>query len=305
MTETISCESFLYALSKDNKPVLTVTSGAQVIFETFDCFQNQIQSNKASFDSMDWNKINPATGSVFIEGAEPGDILQVKIDDIELAEQGIMAVGPGLGVLGHRIEKFEVKLISIKDNKAVFNEKIHLPLNPMIGVIGVAPEGEPVSCGIPGPHGGNMDTTLITTGATLYLPIFQQGALFALGDLHAAMGDGEIGVTGIEIPAKVTVTLSVIKGYELHYPLLENNNGITILVSKETLDEAANVAVEEMIDLLLPQTDLSFAELTMLLSAAGHSQISQIVDPLKTARFFVPKLILEAYKIQLFKYKAK
>lgn len=301
MTAQLSTQSFIYAMDKNNKPALTVKSGTQVEIDTFDCFQDQIQSEKTTFNAIDWNQINPATGPVYVEEAQPGDILKVTIDGIELGSQGVMVVGPELGVMGHRLDKFEVKIIPVKDDKAIFNEKIALPLNPMIGVIGVAPEGEAVNNGTPGAHGGNMDTKLITTDATLYFPVFQPGALFALGDLHAAMGDGEISVSGIEIPAKVKVTLEVIKGQSINHPILENEEGIATLVSKELLDEAANVAVEEMIDLLQPQTDLSLAEFTMLMSAAGQAQISQIVDPLKTARFFVPRSILEAYNIQLFK----
>lgn len=300
MTAQLSTQSFIYAMDKNNKPALKVKSGTQVEIDTFDCFQDQIQSEQTTFNAIDWNQINPATGPVYVEEAQPGDILKVTIDDIELGTQGVMVVGPELGVMGHRLDKFEVKIIPVKDDKAIFNDKIALPLNPMIGVIGVAPEGEAVNNGTPGAHGGNMDTKLITTGATLYFPVFQPGALFALGDLHAAMGDGEISVSGIEIPAKVKVTLEVIKGHSINHPVLENADGVATLVSKKLLDEAANVAVEEMIDLLQPQTDLSLAEFTMLMSAAGQAQISQIVDPLKTARFFVPRSILEAYNIQLF-----
>lgn len=211
-----------------------------------------------------------------------------------------MATGPGLGVMGHRIDQFEVKIIPIVERKAIFNERLTLPLNPMIGVIGVAPEGEPVSCGTPGSHGGNMDTKSITTDAILYLPIFHEGALFGLGDLHAAMGDGEIGVTGVEIPGRVTVTLEVLKGKSIPFPFIENEEGIAAIVSAETLDKAAKTAVEVVIDTLLPHTDLTLPELTMLLSAVGQVQVSQIVDPLLTARFLVPKPILDAYQVKLF-----
>lgn len=300
MSDVLSKETFFYAFSKDNQVAKKVPSGSTVVIETYDCFQNQIQSKDTPFNTVDWNQVNPATGTIYVEDAQPGDILKVKIDNIELANQGLLATGPGLGVMGHRIDKFNVKMIPIVDGKAVFNDRIHLPLNPMIGVIGVAPEAAPVNNGTPGAHGGNMDTTLITTGATLYFPVFQEGALFGLGDLHAAMGDGEIGVSGVEIPGKVTVTLDVIKGKSIPYPFVENEEGVAVIVSKETLDEAAKAAVEIFADTLLPHTDLTLAELTMLFSAAGQVQVSQIVDPLMTARFFVPKSILEAYRVKLF-----
>jgi amidase len=296
----ITKEKFFYAFSRDNEASVKVPSGSTIEIETYDCFQNQIQSEETRYSTVDWEQINPATGPVYVEGAQPGDVLKVKIEKIELADQGLLATGPGLGIMGHRIEKFETKIIPIVEGKAVFNDRIQLPLNPMIGVIGVAPKEGAISNGTPGAHGGNMDTTLIAEGATLYLPVFHEGALFGLGDLHAAMGDGEIGVSGIEIPGKVTVTLEVVKGKSIPFPFVENDEGVAVLVSKETLDEAAKAAVEIFIDTLLPHTDLTLPELTMLFSAAGHVQVSQIVDPLLTARFFVPKSILEAYDVKLF-----
>ncbi|WP_421381927.1 acetamidase/formamidase family protein [Bacillus salacetis] len=291
---TIPKDQIFYAFNKENSISQRVKSGMTLAIETCDCFQDQITSEDTELKALDWDQINPATGAIYVEEAKPGDILKVKIEKIELADQGVMMVEPGLGVMGHRIEESEVKMISIEENHAVFNEKLKIPLNPMIGVIGVAPEEGAVSNGTPGPHGGNMDTKLIAEGSTLYLPVFQEGALFGLGDLHAAMGDGEISVSGIEIAGKVTVTLEVVKGSSIPYPFVENNEGIAVLVSKETVDEAAKSAVEIMVDTLLPQTDLSLNEITMLFSAAGQSQISQIVDPLMTARFLVPHYVLDA-----------
>ncbi|TYR75988.1 acetamidase/formamidase family protein [Rossellomorea vietnamensis] len=290
---TIQKENFFYSFSKENKISKKVSSGTTLIIETYDCFKDQITSEETELKKLDWNQVNPATGAVYVEGAEPGDILKVTIDNIELADNGVMMVEPGLGVMGHRIEESEVKMIPIEGKEAVFNDEIRIPLNPMIGVIGVAPEEGEISNGTPGAHGGNMDTKLIAEGSTLYLPVFQEGALFGLGDLHAAMGDGEISVSGIEIAGKVTVSLELVKGSSIPYPFVQNDEGLAVIVSKETVDEAAKSGVEIMIDTLLPQTDLTLSELTMLFSAAGQSQISQIVDPLMTARYFVPNYLLE------------
>lgn len=299
----LSTSDVIYSFSRKNSPVLRVQSGDTVAIDTYDCFTDQIQSADQEVSAIDWDRINPATGPVYVEGAAAGDLLKVTIDDLEIGDQGVMVTGPDLGVMGHRMEKMESKIIPIENGKAIFNEKLHLPLNPMIGVIGVAPEGEPISCGTPGAHGGNMDTKQITKGATLYFPVFAEGALFALGDFHAAMGDGEVSVSGIEVPGRATVTLEVIKGFHSKYPVLENNEGVSLLVSAMTLDEAVKIATEEMIDLLLPFTDLSVSEMTMLMSAAGEAQISQVVDPLVTARFFVPQHVLDALEIHLFTNK--
>ncbi|WP_347862329.1 acetamidase/formamidase family protein [Salimicrobium sp. PL1-032A] len=285
---------------KENEPAFHISSGEQVVVHTYDCFENQIQKESTEMDTLDWNRINPATGPIHVEGAQPGDVLKVRIDNIDLGDQGVMLTGPDLGVMGHRMEDFQVKVLPIENGKVVFDDKLSLPLNPMIGVIGVTPEGEGVNCGTPYAHGGNMDTKRITTGATLYFPVFQPGALLALGDLHAAMGDGEISVSGVEIPAEVTLTTEVLKTESLDYPMLEDEEGIATIVSKETLDEAVDTAVEMMIDRILPHVDMTTSELTMLMSAAGQVEVSQVVDPLKTARFFVPRYILDAYDIHLF-----
>lgn len=292
MSQMLECHKSIYAFSKTNEPVLRVASGATITLETYDCFSNQLQTTD-QFQSLNWDRINPATGPVYVEGAQPGDILAVTIQNIELASEGVMAVGPGLGVLGKRLENYQAKPIPIRDGKAIFSEEFQIPLNPMIGVIGVAPVGEPISCGTPGDHGGNMDNKMITTGAKLFFPVFADGALFALGDLHAAMGDGEIGVSGIEIPGKVTVTLEVVKGRSIPSPMLENEASVMTIASAATLDEAVQRAVEQMADFLAPQVSLEFPELVMLLSAIGQTEICQVVDPLMTARFVVPKAMFK------------
>ncbi|MBZ5200042.1 acetamidase/formamidase family protein [Planomicrobium chinense] len=297
---TLPTKDVIYSFSSLNPPVMHAKPGETIVIETYDCFKNQIQSADQEVAAIDWNEINPATGPIFIEGADIGDLLKVTIDDLEIGNQGVMVTGPELGVMGHRMEAMESKIIPIQDGKAIFSDNLHLPLNPMIGVIGVAPEGKPVSCGTPGPHGGNMDTKLITKGATLYFPVFAEGALFALGDFHAAMGDGEVSVSGIEVPGRATVTFDVIKGTHSKFPILQNADGFAILVSAMTLDEAVKIAVEETIDFLLPHTDMTVSEMTMLMSAAGEAQISQVVDPLVTVRFFVPQHVLDSLGIQLF-----
>ncbi|WP_170008371.1 acetamidase/formamidase family protein [Bacillus fonticola] len=284
-----------YAFSKENEAKVHVRTGERVAIETYDCFEDQIQSESTTMQQLDWDRVNPATGPVYVEGAEQGDVLAVTIHSIDIGAQGVMVTGPDLGVMGHRVDSFSVKVLPIEGDKVTFSTSLQFPVQKMIGVIGVAPEGEPVNNGTPGAHGGNLDTTLMTEGATVYFPVFTEGALFGLGDFHAAMGDGEIGVSGVEVPGKVEVTLDVVKEQPIRYPFLQNDEGLAILVSKHTLDEAVKVAVEEMIDFLHPHTDLSLAELTMAMSAVGHTQISQVVDPLVTCRFFVPSSFLEAF----------
>lgn len=300
MNQVVKLGKPIYSFSKNHQPVFHAKPGERLTVETYDCFENQITSSDTNISGIDWNRINPATGPIYVETAQPGDALAVTIHHIDIHDRGVLVTGANIGVMGHRIDGFDVKMVPIKDGKAIFNDKVHIPLNKMIGVIGVAPEKEAVPCGTPGNHGGNLDTKLITEGATIYFPVFHEGALFGLGDMHAAMGDGEIGASGIEIGGKVDLTVDVLKAKNLRHPVVVNDEGVSVLVSADTLDEAIKTAVEEMIDLLLPHLDMSLSELTMLMSAIGQTQISQIVDPKLTARFFVPKWFLDACDVKLF-----
>ena len=199
----------IYAFSPDNPPALTVPDGAVVYIDTCDCFDDQLRTEADTLETLDWEKINPATGPIYIEGVRAGGVLKVTIESIDVGEQGVIATGKGLGVLGDRFEGMTRRYIPFVDGAAVWDDKLSLPLRPMIGVIGVAPAGDDVPCGTPGHHGGNMDTRLIAEGATIYLPVAVPGALLAACDLHAAMGDCEVAVTGVEVAGSVTLQVSL------------------------------------------------------------------------------------------------
>lgn len=279
----------IYTFDKNNPAQLTVNAGETIEISTLDCFSNQVNESN-TLDGIDWQHINPATGPIYVKGAKAGDILKVIIHNIELADTGVIAVGPGFGVMP--LDSIAQKIVTIADNVAHFNDDIKIPLNPMIGVIGVAPAGEAIPTGTPDAHGGNMDTKLITSGSILYLPVAVDGALFALGDLHAAMGDGEVGGTGIEIAGKVTVTLDIIHQRSISHPIIETKDAFAFIVSKPTIDEAIQLATQLAIQTIHHVTKLSLHESAMLASIAGNAEISQLVDPLLTARFVVPKSIL-------------
>jgi amidase len=298
MTKLTRDSGIIYEFNKENPHTKVVSSGTALTIETYDCFEDQIQSEDTVINKIDWNRINPATGPVFVEGALPGDILKVKIDKIDIGDQGVMAVVPELGLMGHVIDKMEARMMQIKDDKVLFNG-VEAPLNKMIGVIGVAPKGDGVNCGTPGAHGGNMDNKLVTEGATLYFPVSVEGALFALGDLHAAMGDGEVSGSGVEIAGNVTVTFDVIKGEKLEHPMLENEEVFTQIASAETLDEAISLAGSQMIERIVEKSGLATSDVAMHMSMVAQTEICQVVNPLKTARFVVPKWLLKELQISL------
>lgn len=267
----------VYSFSGAHTPACTVTAPAQVTLETLDCYGNQLRSGTGRTE-VQWDHVNPATGPVYIENAKAGDTLKVTIEAIELADFGVACNGD------------EIRLLPIKGDYAEYLGKFHLPLQKMVGVIGVAPAGEAINNATPGRHGGNMDTNLIGEGAVLYLPVAVDGALFGVGDVHAVMGDGEVGGTGLEIPAEVTVTLEVIKDGAPAYPLVETEDAYAFIVSEETLDGATDTACVLMHGFLQQKLpELSAEEIYILMSLVGSTEICQIVDPLKTVRFVFPK----------------
>ncbi|HFK1709142.1 acetamidase/formamidase family protein [Bacillus sp. ISL-8] len=277
-------EHIIYAMSPENNPCIEVEIGSRLVFETYDCFENQIDSEDVVFQELDWNRINPATGPVYIKGAEPGDILVVMIEKIKIAGQGVLTTGANLGVMGDKLNENTVKIVPIHNGHVSFSNELQIPINPMIGVIGTAPKEESISCGTPHDHGGNMDCKEIKEGTALLLPVNVPGALLALGDLHAAMGDGEIGVSGVEVAGEVTVTVQTIKGKKWPLPLAIQKEKIMTIASEKLLDDAANRAVRNMVTFLHEELEMSKADATLLLSAAGNLKICQVVDPLKTAR---------------------
>lgn len=289
----------LFSFDKDLEPVLKVPSGETVRIRTKDCFGNQLQGPEDQLSEIDWEAINPATGPIYVEGAVAGGTLKVHIDNIELDAQTSSCTGKDEGVCGDRFSDWATHFCKVEDGKVVWDERLSIPLAPMIGVIGVAPEGEPVNCGTPGKHGGNMDNTAIAAGATLYFPVAVDGALFGCGDMHAVMGDGEVSVSGAEVAGYATVTLTALPELSVPNPLIENETHFGIIVSAESLDKASELAVQQMVDLLASHTNESEADLVMLLSLVADVRVCQMVDPEKTVRFMVPKYVLDAIGFSL------
>lgn len=286
-------DQVVFAMDKKNEPVLTVDPGESILVETEDCFSHQItKDNDVLNDKFDYSRINPATGPIFVNNCQPGDVLIVSIEKLQIDSQGVMEVYPGWGPLGEKAKSAETKIVPIVEKMAKFNQ-YRLPINPMIGVIGVAPEGEAVLCGSPGPHGGNMDTLNITEGAKIYFPVFVAGAKLALGDVHALMGDGEVCGTGVEIRAEVTIKLDICKKIHFTHPVLVTKKDYYFITSGETIEEAIKVNTEEVVKFIQQSNCLTWSESYMLASIATDLKISQIVNPLKTVRTRIPRTIID------------
>ena len=267
-----------------------VENGETFWVEAEDAYRGQINSPAVKRTDIDTASINCSTGPIRVAGARPGDTLCVEFRDFAFEEQGVMVTSVGLGLLGDKITEPDSKIIPLRGGRAFFSEEISLPLTPMVGVCGVAPKpGLDFSCAWPGDHGGNLDTTLLRAGARLYLPVEVEGANLCIGDLHACMGDGEISGTAVETPGSVQVRVSLRRDRSTRRPVVVTEEGIYFLASAPTLDAAVRMAVEDAVDYLAEKLDLAFPDAYRLCSAACHTQISQVVNPLKTARVRCPR----------------
>lgn len=268
-------------LDKNNVPSFYCKNGDTVVFETSDCFDSTIHYDGSVHQDVPFLH-NPATGPVYIEGAEVGDTLCVELIKVKTNDYGIVGTAFGSGGFSHVDKKFSAGVFDIKDGYCDFHGR-KLKINPMIGVIGVAPEGEGVLTVSAGSHGGNMDCTQVKEGAKLYFPVSAPGALFATGDLHIVMGDGEVVGYGVEAGGEVTAKFTVIKGEKVNNPVIHVDDKVMVVASAETLDKAADLAVSDMHKLLM-KGGWSDVEAGMLMSIKCDLVICQIVNPVKTVR---------------------
>lgn len=289
----ISSDKVIYTFKPKMEEVEKVLPDEIFQVETNDCFYGQIKKEEQLVTEVDFSRINPATGPIYVENAEPGDILKVEILDIELPEKGVIVTVPGEGILGEMVERAKTNIIEIDGDFCYFNG-LKIPVTPMIGVIGVAPSDETgeYPTGSPWKHGGNMDTKDITVGSIVYFPVNQPGALLALGDCHAVMGDGEVCVAGCEINSKVTLKLNLIKRKKIEWPIVETKDSWMIVASGKNLEEASKEAVKYAVKYLETGLKISWDDAYMLSSMILDLKISQVVDPNKTVRAVIPKSIL-------------
>jgi len=301
-----------YHLAWDNAipPLATVSSGDTVEFDLLDASCGQIGpgSIATAIAALDFSRVDQVNGPIFVQGAEPGDTLEVEFLSVEPAEWGWTAIIPGFGLLADEFPEPALKIWRLEGGSggwADFAPGIRLPLAPFCGEIGLAP-GAPgaLSTIPPYRHGGNMDTKHLTAGARLFLPVEARGALFSLGDGHAAQGDGEVCGTAIETPVRATVRLSVRKDkpvaepqFLTRGPLAPRTNTAPYYATDgigPDLMAAARNAVRHMIAHLQREYGLSRVDAYMLCSVAVDLKICEIVDaPNWVVSAFLPQSIFQ------------
>lgn len=279
-------------------PVLTVPSGAIIEVETEEATDAQfsLDSTVEDMPGLDFDLIHALTGPVFVEGAEPGDVLAVTLHEVEVGDWGWVGVSPGFGWLPDEFEQPYLRTFDLSDDKSAvrFGEGIEIPLAPFPGVMGVAPETDEMLNTIPPrANGGNMDNKYLRPGTTVYFPVFVEGALFSIGDTHAVQGDGEVCGTAIEAPMRIVYQVEVLKdARSIPEPQYENDEYYAVTGFATTIDEAAKKATRYMIDYLVAEKGLDRTEAYVLCSLAGDLKISEVVDvPHVLVSMHMPKAI--------------
>lgn len=282
----------IYEFTPDMEATWTVNDGDSLTVRTIDGLMGDIQTEDDLVTEVP-PEVNGATGPIAIAGSQPGDILKVDIENIRVTESiGRVTVIPGFGLQQDHdhLDTPRTRITPITDNTVTF-EGIKTPVAPVIGTIGVAPAADAYTTVVPHDHGGNLDTKDITTGNTVYFPVFQPGAHLAMGDCKAVMRDGEISGTGAEVATEIDLTVHVITdpAIPLNRPLIETPDAWKTVASAETLETACELANQDLIALLRSDHDLDFTDAYMLTSLISDLEISQVVDPLLTVRNAVPK----------------
>ncbi len=290
-THRLSMKDVVFKTDPTNKPVLRIDSGDTVIFECRDAFNQVIKKPEDLPIDFDMDTINPATGPVYIEGAEPGDTLEVHILDVDVAEQGSCCIIPNFGYLASEFPEPWTRIIPIKDGHAIFSDKVKIPIDPFPGTIIVAPAEGSHGTLIPKEYGGNMDSRACTAGTTVYLPVFVEGALFGVGDVHGVQGDGEVCGTAVEIDANVTIKLVVNKQKKIERPQYETEEHFMTTAWGETTDDACKIALRDMINWIVQEKGLTREEAYALCSCVVDMRISQLVDITPGVRAVLPKSV--------------
>ena len=299
-----------YGWNRDNAPVLKIAPGESIEFHPVDSSGGQLnaRSTLADLGKLDFSKVNPVAGPIYIDGAEPGDAIKVTLLHFAPSGWGWTANIPGFGLLADQFKdpalhiwKYDAETLA----PAMYGPGGRVPLKPFCGTIGLAPaEAGTHSVVPPRRMGGNMDIRDMAAGTELYLPVEVAGGLFSVGDTHATQGDGEVCGTAIESPCTVAAKFELVKNARLAFPRFTTPGPVARHMDGKgyeattgigpDLMEASRAAVSGMIDLLSSRYNMNPVDAYMLCSVCGDLRISEIVDmPNWVVSFYFPRIVFE------------
>jgi amidase len=286
--QRVSKSQRVSAYSAANPPAIHVGLGETFVMETNDRFQGYTSRDDAPLDLL-----MSMTGPVYVGGTEPGDTLSIEVLDITPSlGYGWIVATPGRALLKNRVDEWRRRKVQIDGDRIWFNERIVLPYAPMIGRMGVAPADEPKPCNSVGAFGGAMSNIAIGPGAKVLLPVFEEGALLTIEDVHAAMGDGESASSAVEMGSEVTLRCDVSTALQVDRPVVITPHAVMTTGEGDTMEAASHMAVNEMARLLMYKLDLDPIDAAMLVSAAVDARFSYVGGSPYRAKAVIPRALL-------------
>jgi acetamidase/formamidase len=293
---------YSYVFGPYREPIATVQPGETIAVYTLDSSGDVITGADTPPSSTLGPYLNPQTGPFYIEGAEPGDTLAVKIENIEATRDWAFSCTiPFFGGLTSTVftamlqepleERVWIYRRTERDTWA-YEDKWEVPWAPFFGTIGTAPHIEAISSLSPGMHGGNMDVPDVTIGNTVYLPVHHPGALFYVGDAHAAQGQGELCGVALEIAAKGTFSFDVFKGKAIRWPRIESDDRIMVVGSAKPMEDAARIAYSQLVHWMVEDYGWDMLDAYQLLTQAGGCYVGNMVDTVYSLVASCPKRYL-------------
>lgn len=285
----IGREHHIYVLDPGNDPAITVDSGEELMVETWDAFEGVRDPDVLQARSLK----GPATGPIYVNGAEPGDALRVDFISITAKEGAAHMVLPDRGFLEEEYNDAYPTVMSLEDGNLVMPTGVRLPINPSMGVVATTPTYPQQTASDSGPYGGDIDMKELVAGSTIYLPVFVPGGMLALGDCHAIVGDGAVAGTGAECSSDAHIRVTVEKGMGITSPRALTPDHFIVLSHGEELGPAMKQAVRDMVDFLVEAKGMSAYDAYTLLSLAGDIRVSRTFRPISPVKMMLSRVALD------------
>ncbi len=289
LLQRVSRERRIYVLDPHNHPATSIDPGDELIVETWDAFEGVRDPALLKERAL----VGPATGPIYVSGAEPGDALRVDLIRITPSGDAVHMVRPGRGFLEEEFTEAYPTIMSIEDGHVILAGGLRLPLAPSVGFVATTPTYPQNTASDSGPYGGDFDMKELVAGSTLYLPVFVPGGLLAMGDCHAVVGDGAVAGTGAECAAEIHIRVTVEKGMGIASPRALTAEHLVVLSYGEELGPALKQAVRGMVDFLVQEKGMAAYDAYTLLSLAGDVRVSRTFRPISPVKMMLSRRALE------------
>jgi amidase len=285
----VSRDCRIYVLDPNNRPAASIDSGDELIVETWDAFEGVRDPHLLGERAL----VGPATGPIYVRGAEPGDALRVDFISITPWGDAVHMVRPGRGFLEEEFTEAYATVMSIEGGQVILASGPRLPLAPSMGFVATTPTYPQNTASDSGPYGGDFDMKELVAGSTLYLPVFVSGGMLAIGDCHAVVGDGAVAGTGAECAAEVHIRVTVERGMGITSPRALTAEHLVVLAYGEELGPAMKQAVRGMVDYLVKDKGMAPYDAYTLLSLAADVRVSRTFRPISPVKMMLSRKALE------------